>query len=548
MADNQDRQKPGGSGNKPGGRSGRTPVTIDLPAQRVSDAKAGTAAPGASAKPSTPPAETGPAAEIKPSDTIAPKPDVNAGASAASVTRSSAEVGKRTNADAIPPRGGPMSGEPAAGAVRASPPPESGPAEKTAAAATAAAARTPPRAPVHPAEPTPAADRRGGVGMGTVIGIALVAAVLALAVFYGLQAAGVLPAPGNGASQEELQALRQEVESLRAEAGRAPPAPDLSPIEARIAAVEAGSPDVAALQEQVAALGSRLDGLPPPADPAAAGRVDQLATAVAGLRQQIAAQSAAGNPEEAQQFAQALGGIETRLGELEASRVPAETTEQIGALTENSTALRAEVSDLQERVGAIAAQVDQLVAAAPAQQESQNTARALAIGSLRSAADRGEPFAAEVAMLRQLGTDPESLVPLETVATGVPTRAALAQQFPAVANAILEATEGVDPNAGFFARLWGNASSLVTVRPVGPVEGTDPPAVVSRMQAAVSEGDLVKALAERHGLPEAGKAASAEWADVAARRVALDRDIATLAERITPAAAPAAAGGEAPAQ
>jgi hypothetical protein len=502
MADNEDKQKP--AGNRPGGRPGRTPVTIDLPAERVSEA-AGAAASAGPAKAAPPPLETGPAAGIRPSDTIQGAP--GAGAEAASGSRSTAESPKRTDPEEMPHRGGPMSGEPAPGAVRASPPADPKPSERP----PVAPARSP--AGAHSGEAKP--ETRRGYGLMSVVGIALVAAILALAIGYGLQAAGILSAPGNAVSDEELRAVRQEVEALRSQIAQVPATPDLGPLEGRIAAVEAGAVDAGEIEARLAALSERLDALPPPPAPADTGRIDDLAAAVASLRQQIAAQSAAGNPEEAQQFAAALAAIEQRLGDLEATRVAPETTEQIAGLADRATALTTEVRALSGRV---------------------------AIGSLRSAADRGEPFAAEVAMLRQLGADATALATLEEAAdSGIPTREALARDFRAVADAILEATGGVDPDAGFFARLWANASSLVTVRPVGPVEGDDPPAVVSRMRAAADDGDLAAALAEREGLPDSGRAASAEWAAAAAKRVALDGEIAALAASLAPA-------GDAPAQ
>jgi hypothetical protein len=115
-------------------------------------------------------------------------------------------------------------------------------------------------------------------------------------------------------------------------------------------------------------------------------------------------------------------------------------------------------------------------------------------------------------------------------AKGVATGAELAAAFPDVANAILAATAASDPNAGFFQRVWANVSGLVQVRPLGPMAGSDPPAIVSRMSDDARKGDLAAALAEREALPQAGKDASAEWAAKAADRVALDQAIGRIAE------------------
>jgi hypothetical protein len=57
------------------------------------------------------------------------------------------------------------------------------------------------------------------------------------------------------------------------------------------------------------------------------------------------------------------------------------------------------------------------------------------------------------------------------------------------------------------------------------------------MQAAVDQGDLARALAEREALARNGKAASAAWAQAAADRLAIDRVVEKLSR-----AAGAAAG------
>ena len=99
----------------------------------------------------------------------------------------------------------------------------------------------------------------------------------------------------------------------------------------------------------------------------------------------------------------------------------------------------------------------------------------------------------------------------------------------------MQATAKTNPNAGFLDRIVAGIGSLVTVQPMGPVEGSDPAAIVSRMRAAVAAGDLAKALQERDGLPAAGKDASAEWAAAATSRVTVDALIVKIAETVKPA-------------
>jgi hypothetical protein len=164
-------------------------------------------------------------------------------------------------------------------------------------------------------------------------------------------------------------------------------------------------------------------------------------------------------------------------------------------------------------------------------------ARAIAIVALRRAVDEGVPFTTDLDLAAALGLPADDVAALKPFAAkGVATRATLAAQFAAVGEAVVSATTQADPNAGFFARLIAGIGSLVTVRPAGPVAGSDPAAIVSRMRAAVESGDLATALSERDALPPAGKDASADWAAAAGDRVAVDALIVKIAQAIGPAA------------
>jgi hypothetical protein len=158
--------------------------------------------------------------------------------------------------------------------------------------------------------------------------------------------------------------------------------------------------------------------------------------------------------------------------------------------------------------------------------------RGLAVAALRRGAQGSMPFADDVDMVAALGIAGDDIGTLRPYAAkGVADAGALAAEFPAVADAILAATEANDPNTGILQRIF---NSLVTIRPAGPVAGGDPAAIVSRMKDDVAKGDLAGALAERDGLPVAGKDASAAWAAKAADRVALDQLVEKIARTLDP--------------
>jgi len=201
-------------------------------------------------------------------------------------------------------------------------------------------------------------------------------------------------------------------------------------------------------------------------------------------------------------------------------------------------------SDLEQRIAAVTDEVNALSARLtrlaenpPVDRRTAAAARAMAFAGLRSATDRGEPFGDALEMLRLLGVDATALSALDAAKDGVPSKAALAARFDAVAGAILAASEAPPADADILERLWRQARALVTIRPAGPIAGPTPEAIVSRMRAAVSVGDFAVALGEREGLPEAGKAASSAWARDVAARIALDRALADLARAIETASA-----------
>jgi hypothetical protein len=331
--------------------------------------------------------------------------------------------------------------------------------------------------PQPPKAPLPPDPPRGGPGRRGMgaVGGGLVGAALAVIAIYLLAFAGLLPTPRSSTGAEASAALEKRIATL--EGGNAG------------AAVDALSSKVSALQAQVATLAAA----PPPADPAAA--VAPVAARVTRLEAAL--------PTAGADLAARLDAVET-------------SVKEIGA----------KVADLASRPWGA--------------NESDRAARTVAIGTLRQAAEKGGGFAGDLAMLTTLGSDPADVAALKPLAEkGAPSRAELQASFAEVADAILRASQPAGEGGGFLNRLTGFARGLISVRPTVPVEGTTSEAIVSRMVAEVERGDLAGALAERAGLPDAGKAASGAWADAAETRIAIDRLMAKLAGSI---AAPAGGG------
>jgi len=147
---------------------------------------------------------------------------------------------------------------------------------------------------------------------------------------------------------------------------------------------------------------------------------------------------------------------------------------------------------------------------------------AAAATALKSAVERGDAFAAELAALKALGADPKSVAVLEPFAsTGLPKPTVLAREFSDLQPALLRAA-GAAPHdgGGFLEKLQLHAEKLVRIHPVEEVAGDDPAAIIERAEVKTSRGDFAGALTELAALPEAARAPAAAWMKQAQMRVA----------------------------
>lgn len=100
---------------------------------------------------------------------------------------------------------------------------------------------------------------------------------------------------------------------------------------------------------------------------------------------------------------------------------------------------------------------------------------------------------------------------------GVPSRDALASSFAALRQAI-DAAEVLKSDDGLMGRLMKSAGSVVSIRRTGPVSGSSPSAIASRIADYLVRGELALVLSEASGITgPAGDKASAWAAQVKAR-------------------------------
>jgi hypothetical protein len=262
-----------------------------------------------------------------------------------------------------------------------------------------------------------------------------------------------------------------------------------------------------------------------------------LDSKIAGLSDRLSALEAA--PAPAPPDLSALDSLDQRLSAIEAMPTDGTTT---------SPALAAKVAELERRLASVAATdssglQEQLTAAlarldaaeaeasakaAEAEVAAADAQRSEALDALDAAITEGRPFAAQLDALAD-DTLSAKLAPL--AAAGVPTLAALQADFPDAARESLRIARDTNSEDGWSDRLVDFLAAQTGARPVTPMEGMTPEAILSRAEFALSETRVADALAELAPLDPTVKAPMDAW-------------IAAATAHVTASSALAAARGE----
>lgn len=565
-------------------RPPRQPVTIDLDAKDVKDTTARKAegeSTAAEASPKAEPAKADPAksgpAKAEPAKA---EPATGAGSDAKDVGgKPEAAKPDAIKADAGKPEGKPGEAKAAPASGAGTPPAAGEPAAK--ATSSSGTSSSPPKPASSPdkttfaekAEARPA--RRGGI-VGW-FAAALIGGVVALGGGYGLQTAGILPAPAfdaassadladqgdkiaalaakldafikeapaAGASADAVAALGQKVDALsaalddqtnvgRSVAGRldaleqkTTDAADLADQVAelrRLISTGSQGPEVAlqSLQSEIADLRAEVKAVAAPAASDAglsdavdtlSKRLDTLEATVRDLNPGAAIETALAPVGDHLKALDAAGG--ERQAALAALTASAEqTAKTVGTLQETLTALSGRLDGVEKTVGGPGAR--------------ETAARAVAVSALATAVDAGRPYGVELAAVKSTLGDAVDLGPLQAHAeTGIVPKSALLKQFAGIEEKALATLAAPAAGSGFLDRLMSNAESVVTVKTSGDATGSGIRAVLARMRVRVAAGDLVGAL-QQWDMVAAGEetkaavAIVAPWVDAVRARLAAD--------------------------
>jgi hypothetical protein len=349
----------------------------------------------------------------------------------------------------------------------------------------------------EPPPPPPPPRRRSAAG---VIGAGIVGGAIAA----GLLFAANLFFPRDtetSALQARLAGIELELREMATRPRGAGDPRGLDDVTARLEKVEAALADAAQKLSKPAQL-----------DPAVANRVSAIEGQVKAMAETVGILGRR-NDEIA-----AIAG-EARARADAAAAAVAELTRKLAAQPAVS---KADLDALTGRLNATAQELAKLAARPPGDDRVSRLAIAAAV--LRGPVQRGEPYAAELAAVKALGADAAALAPLEPfAATGLPSATVLAREISDLAPALLAASGATPREGGFLERLQSNAEKLVRIRRVEEVAGTDPTAVISRIEVKAAHGDLAGALAELTSLPPPARLPAEAWIKKAqARAAAID--------------------------
>ena len=308
---------------------------------------------------------------------------------------------------------------------------------------------------------------------------------------------------GAGGEQAALDAVRGRVDAL---------ATRLTALSATVGAL--GAVDEAALQERLSPVSNQAGEN--------SAQLGDLSTRLNETRQALSAQikdattalDAVVATNEAQKTAlnEQASALETVRSDIEMAN--SQQGEQLTGLKGAQDETAAAVSALNTRVEELAVDVND---DAP----ERRAALALAAANLKARVDAGEGYATELALAREI--DPElPLADLEPYAAdGIANRAALAERFEPVADAILTATAS-EPE-GRLGGLFASARSVVQVRGTDGEGATTPNAVVADIRGALQRGDLAAVPPLWETLPAEGQDAGKDWFATLQARLTAER-------------------------
>ena len=336
----------------------------------------------------------------------------------------------------------------------------------------------------------------------------LTGGVIALAGVSALQWTGLMPLAGqNNGADAAAQAVNAQIADLKqqltAMQANAKPDADL------LARLEVAEKNAAEAQKH---LNEMMRASPVPAADDEAIRAD-----VAGLQEQLKALAGRAQPADdalVNSLTERLNTMETKL-----NTIGSQAEQANAALNTDGDAVNA----LKEQLTALQLKID-------GQASQPDMAVIIAANALKTAIDRGGSYVNELQTYKSLlPAQAGSAAGLDALAdSGIPTLSQLNTQFAALADDMVAAVNKPAADAGVWDQLVGSAKNLVRSRPIGDVAGTGVGPVTARIEFALQNGDVQRAITEWAQLPEAAKQVGQDFYNALSARRDADALLAQL--------------------
>ena len=154
--------------------------------------------------------------------------------------------------------------------------------------------------------------------------------------------------------------------------------------------------------------------------------------------------------------------------------------------------------------------------------EEQTRLRKNTADALQAAHMDGQDVSPFLTPARSMVSSTDAIDELQKLAeNGIATNQDLISGFRVKLRSILGAA-GKESD-GLVGKFLSNAMTLVTVKPAGPVDGDNPAAIASRIDAALGAGQFGDALKEWETLPQPSRDVSADWQMKLKSRIEADK-------------------------
>ena len=172
--------------------------------------------------------------------------------------------------------------------------------------------------------------------------------------------------------------------------------------------------------------------------------------------------------------------------------------------------------ELESRIEALSAQIESISTDLAAAGSPQS--RSVAMVGVRAAAETGAPYGV---LLLEAGFSDADIPEIVRVhqETGIATMADLRESFPEASRAAVRAAEQASDPDSVGGGIGSLLRSIFQVRPLTPIEGDDPPALLSQAEALVRANRLRDAIEVLDALPEASRLAMDNWMERANARL-----------------------------